>query len=288
MSYRVDYYEASVPFLWSQDWRPETVHQGVELCRQETITPRILKCLPHEGKILEAGCGDGRWVAFLREHERRIVGIDYCTEGLKRLKNKISDAAVTAALVEEMPFREGTFSAVFSHGVLEHFEQGPLPALKETFRVVVGGGLLILVVPFNNLFRRLIVNRLHSVRSALRRLRGAQLAFAEYRFSIGEVKELLETAGFTPVEVHPADLNPPANIGLYVDALDLFGHEPVSAGGARKGSFLFRLIVSRDRNWELSRFGQMIAALLRRLSPWLVCGMVLFVARARPKAGSSQ
>jgi len=279
MSYRVDYYKSPVPFLWSQDWRADEVREGVELCRQETITPIVLKWLPREGRILEAGCGSGRWVAFLKEHDRQVVGIDYCAEGLKLLRSNVQDAPVAAALVEQMPFSDGAFNAVFSHGVLEHFEQGPLAALKETSRVLVEDGLLILAVPFNSLFRRLIVNRLHSMRQMLRKLRRAELQFSEYRFSVAEVKGFLADAGFDTLEAHPADLNPPQNMGLYVDAIDLFGYEPVSAGGAGKGSLLFRLIVSRDHGWKLSRFGRAVAAVLRRLSPWFACGMVVFVAK---------
>lgn len=288
MSYRVSYYKSPVQFLWSQDWRAETIEEGVELCRQETVTPVILKWLPRTGRTLEAGCGNGRWVVFLSGHDRQIVGIDYCAEGLQQLKKEVAGALVATALVETMPFRDGTFSAVFSHGVIEHIEKGPLLALKETARVLAEDGLLILVVPFNNIFRRLIVNRIHSVRRALRKVRGAQLAFSEYRFSIREIEVFLKNAGFVLLEVHPADLNPPRNVGLYVDALDLFGYEPISAGGAGKGSLLFRLMVSHDRNWELTRFGQVVAAMLRRLSPWFACGMVMFVAKACPKSGSLQ
>ena len=284
MSYRIDYYKSPVPFLWSQDWRPEIFHEGVELCRQETIAPAVLKWLPRAGTILEAGCGNGRWVAFLREHERHVVGIDYCAEGLQLLRNEIAGAPVAAALVEQMPFRDGTFDAVFSHGVVEHFEEGPQTALRETCRVLVEGGLLILVVPFNNALRRLIVNRLHSVRQTLRKLRGAELEFSEYRFSVGEVERFLKEAGFVTLEKHPADLNPPRNMGLCADAIDLFGYEPVSAGGAGEGSLLFRLFVSRDRSWKLSRFGRAVAAILRRLSPWFACGMVLFVAKSRAES----
>ena len=289
MSYRVDYYKSPIPFLWSQDWRPETVREGVELCRQETIAPVVLKWLPRAARILEAGCGNGRWVAFLREHERNVVGIDYCTEGLQRFRKEIADAPVAAALVEQMPFRDGAFEAVFSHGVVEHSEQGPQAALKETSRVLVEGGLLILAVPFNNILRRLVVNRLHSVRQTLRRLRGTKLEFCEYRFSVGEVKRFLEDGGFITLETHPADFNPPRYMGLCVDAIDLFGYEPVSAGGAGKGSLLFRLVVSRDHSWQLSRLGRAGAAVVRRLSPWFACGMVLFVAKAcAEKGGGSQ
>jgi len=270
--------------LWSQDWRPESVQDGVELCRQETIAPVVLKWLPLTGSILEAGCGSGRWVAFLREHERQVVGIDYCAEGLRLLRSEIADVPVAAALVEQMPFCDGAFDAVFSHGVVEHFEQGPQAALKEASRVLVEGGLLLLAVPFNNVYRRLIVNRLHSIRQMSRKLRGAQLEFCEYRFSVREIKRFLEDAGFVTLETHPADLNPPRNMGLCVDAFDLFGYEPVSAGGAGKGSWLYRLVVSRDRSWELSRCARSVAAVLRRLSPWFACGMVLFVARAGSEA----
>jgi len=290
MSYRVDYYKSPVRFLWSQDWRTETVREGVELCKLETITPIVLKWLPRGSKILEAGCGSGRWVAFLGEHGMDVIGIDYCVEGLQLLKRESADAQVAAALVQTMPFRDSTFSAVFSHGVVEHIEDGPLTALREARRVLVSGGLLLLVVPYNNFFRRLIVNRLHSLRRALRMLRGAKFAFSEYRFSVREVKRFLNDAGFVPFEIHPADLHPPRSIGLYVDALDLFGYEPVSAGGAGKGSPLFRLIVSGNGKWELSRLGRLITALLRRLSPWLACGMVQVVAKARTESygGSPQ
>jgi hypothetical protein len=119
-----------------------------------------------------------------------------------------------------------------------------------------------------------------------RKLRGVELEFCEYRFSVGEIKRFLKDAGFVTLETRPADMDPPRNMGLFVDATDLFGSEPVSAGGAGKGSLLFRLIVSRERSWDLSRFGRALAAVLRRLSPWLACGMVLFVARLCSENGN--
>jgi len=283
MSYRVDYYRSPIRFLWSQDWRIEPFREGAQLCKQETITPVVLRLLPREGLVLEAGCGSGRWVAFLKEHGARIVGMDFSDEGLRLLKSEIPGVPVAVGLVETMPFRNGAFGAVFSHGVVEHIEDGPHAAIAEARRVLADNGILILAVPYNNLFRRLFVNWLHSARRVLRTTRGAQLAFCEYRFSIREINEILNKTGFQLLDTCPADLNPPRNMGLYVDAVDLFGYEPISAGGTGKGSFLFHLIVSRDRMWELSRSGRMVARLFRRLSPWFACGMVLFTARACSK-----
>jgi len=280
MPYRVDYYKALCPFCRSQDWRAETFQESLHLCEHETITPLLLERLPRSGKILEAGCGSGRWVAFLAKHGKDIVGIDYCAEGLQLLKREMPGAHVAAALVESLPFRAGTFHVVFSHGVVEHFEAGPVAALREARRVLVDGGLLVLVVPYNNPWRRLVVNRLHSVRNMLRRRRGAQLEFCEYRFSTAEIERFLTDAGFVATEMHPADMNPPRSMGLYVDAHDLFGYEPISMGRVAEGSALLRLLVSRSQERELSRVGRALAATLRRLSPWFACGMVLCIATA--------
>jgi SAM-dependent methyltransferase len=286
MAYRVDYYKPLCPFCRSQDWRAETFQESLQLCEHETITPLVLERLPRSGKILEAGCGSGRWVAFLQKHGRDVVGIDYSTEGLQLLKDKVPGARVAAALVESVPFRASTFHAVFSHGVVEHFEAGPVVALREARRVLVDDGLLLLVVPYNNLWRRLVVNRLHSVRNLLRRRRGAQLEFCEYRFSTTEIERFLRDAGFVVAEMHPADMNLPRNTGLYVDAHDLFGYEPISMGDVAEGSALLRLLVSRSQDRELSRVGRALAGTLRRLSPWFACGMVLCVATAGNKGGS--
>jgi SAM-dependent methyltransferase len=214
------------------------------------------------------------------------VGIDYCTDGLQLLKHEMPRGSVAAALVESLPFRAGTFHGVFSHGVVEHFEDGPVAALREARRVLVDEGLLVLAVPYNNLWRRMVVNRLHSARNMLRRRRGVQLEFCEYRFSRAEVERFLTDAGFAVVEMHPADMNPPRSMGLYVDAHDLFGYEPISMGNVAEGSFLLRVLVSHSQDRELSRIGRALAAAFRRVSPWFACGMVLCIATAGNKGES--
>ncbi len=45
-----------------QSWHGETVREGIDFCRHQLIEPVFRKYLPQKGKILEAGCGTGRWV----------------------------------------------------------------------------------------------------------------------------------------------------------------------------------------------------------------------------------
>ena len=52
-----------------QSWAGESVDENVALCKYQTIEPFFLKHLPRNGKILEAGCGLGRWVIYLREKD---------------------------------------------------------------------------------------------------------------------------------------------------------------------------------------------------------------------------
>ena len=70
------------------------------------------------------------------------------------------------------PFKDASFDAVFSSYVAEHFETGPDALLREIRRVLKPDGLLLIVVPYNNLFRRLVTNRVLQAFYLVSRLRG--------------------------------------------------------------------------------------------------------------------
>jgi SAM-dependent methyltransferase len=166
-----------------------------------------------------------------------------------------------------MPLRTASADAVLSLGVVEHDEAGPLASLRELHRILKPGNLLVLAVPFNNLFRRLLVNHLQRFVDRRRRRAKMSLGFAEYRFSRRELRRFLEQAGFEPIGVYPNDLLPPKVMGLWVDYDNLVVNPLVDRGP--KDLFVMTGLKGR------------IARALVRYVPWLVCGEVVFVARAR-------
>ena len=165
------------------------------------------------------------------------------------------------------PLRTGSVDAVLSLGVVEHDEAGPLPGLREIRRILKPGGLLVLAVPFNNLFRRLLVNHLQTWVTWRRRRLHMSLGFAEYRFTTRELRQFLGASGFATVATHPNDLLPPRVMGLWVDRANLVVNPLATPAGQQQ----FVIPGPQGR----------IARALVRLVPWLVCGEVVFVARAR-------
>jgi ubiquinone/menaquinone biosynthesis C-methylase UbiE len=52
-------------------------------------------------------------------------------------------------------------------GVVEHFEQGPLPALKEAYRVLKPDGMIFVSVPTFNIIRKWVRRPLRNLVNAL-------------------------------------------------------------------------------------------------------------------------
>lgn len=247
---------------WSRGeyWINEDFWEHLQLCDRQTIGPLFERWLPKSGRILEAGCGMGRWVVWLRRRGFHVVGVDLSDEALRRLCRHVPDTPVARADLFAIPAADATFDAVVSLGVVEHAEDDPQRALRELRRVLKPGGVLFLSVPFDNWFRRLLYNHaLRLVEGNFRR-RGRAVEFAEYRFTAREVAHFLAATGFEPLAFFIDEVEPPQSIGLGIDLAPLFGVP--------------------GRTWELDRWGGFIRATCDRLSVWFTAGCVACVARA--------
>ncbi len=249
-------------------WSFDSVADHVELCAHETTLPVFLRELPPDTAVLDAGCGLARWVIFLRQHGYRVFGVD-------RARAAISAAAANGARgwvfvgdTNRLPIADGALGGVISLGVVEHEEAGPVPALRELWRVLRPGGVALVAVPYNNLWRRLLINHLRRLRDWQKRRQGLRLEFAEYRFSARELSGFLRQAGFEVLSVHADEFHPPLGKGLWVDSSSFFGY--------RVG--MFDMAPGRKR-WELNRKGRLLQRVANTLSPWIIAGGVLAVAR---------
>ena len=243
------------------------VHVSVIEARERCV-PTLRRVLSgRDLRILESGCGTGRWMAFFRRLGHRVVGIDDSPGPLHVARAHDPTLALVRGDALATPFASHSFDAVFSSYVAEHFEPGPDALLREIHRLLVPGGLLLLIVPYNSLFRRLVTHRALQAFYLVARLRGRPLAFTEYRFSQRELRACLERNGFRVEHVEPDDFRPPWAKGICLDLGPL-----VRPRGAAPGS------------WEPNRFGRLLARALDAISPWAACAGAFFVARAVPEA----
>jgi SAM-dependent methyltransferase len=212
------------------------------------------------GRILEAGCGLGRWVVWLRRRGYPVIGFDLSHDALTTLHTHAPDVPAARADLFAIPVADATFDAVISMGVVEHAQDGPLRALRELRRVARPGAVMLLSVPFNNPFRRLVFNHVLRAAAAVFRHRGRALEFAEYRFDRREIARFLTMSRFEPLAFHVDECRAPKHIGLGIDLAPLFG--------------------APGHPWNLNRAGQLVRAACDAVSPWLTAGCVLCVARA--------
>jgi SAM-dependent methyltransferase len=264
MGYRLCLVGQQNALEWSQAvWKGDGRTVPIHYCRQELVHDRLLQHLPKDGLIVDAGSGTGKWPIYLHRLGFRIVGVEISHEANVIAKENQGDVALIEADLMAMPLRDRSIDAVLSFGVVEHNEAGPLEALRETHRILKPDGLLVLSVPYNNLFRRVLVNHVHRYLTWKRRRAHAEMRFAEYRFTRREMRDFLESSGFQVVAVYPNDMLPPNNVGLWVDDNSIFG-DPLSLAPVE----LFVLHGLKGA----------IAQRMMRWFPWCVCGEITFIA----------
>lgn len=251
-------------------WSSESVPDQVDLCNHETTLDVFLQSLPKGEAILDAGCGLARWVIYLRQRGYRVYGVDKAHEALVQAERFAAPLPLFAGDTLALPLPDASLGGIISLGVIEHVESGPVPALRELHRVLKPGGVALISVPYNNPWRRCLINHLRRLRDWQKRRAGLNLIFAEYRFSARELTAFAQQAGFEVMSVHADDFVPPLGKGLWVDSSSFFGY--------RVG--LYDMAPGHKR-WELNRRGRAVQRLANTVSPWIIAAGVLVVARRR-------
>ncbi len=168
-------------------WRGQTVEEHLKLTEYQTILSTVLKVLPKRGRILDAGCGLGRWLVYLRQLGFPVEGMDISSEAIEAIRKYDSSIPLVQGDVLKTPFASENFEAIISFGVIEHFETGPQEALNEAHRLLKEGGLLIVTVPYQNLIRRLIFNPLVWVATGI--IEAARLFNVIFRISLFQERD---------------------------------------------------------------------------------------------------
>jgi SAM-dependent methyltransferase len=117
------------------------------LDRAEERGEAFVDLLPRSGRVLEIGCGSGGMIAAAQGRGIAIEGVDIASRWLILAKERLgSDARLTAANAENLPWPSATFDVIFADSLVEHLEHIPT-ALREWHRVAKPGARLILISP---------------------------------------------------------------------------------------------------------------------------------------------
>jgi 2-polyprenyl-3-methyl-5-hydroxy-6-metoxy-1,4-benzoquinol methylase len=140
-----DYHEA----LW------EAVPEGLDPPDFGTRSRFLLEHVRASERVLDVGCGEGRFAAELGKTGAEVVGIDVAAEPLRRARERYPELDLRQISAEgAWPLEDASFDAVWAGEVIEHVTD-TAGWLSELRRVLRSGGVLLLSTPDHGRLRML-------------------------------------------------------------------------------------------------------------------------------------
>lgn len=212
-------------------------------------TPYLSKDAPS----LEAGCGLGHIVYYFRQRGFAMLGLDYAPEALVPTHAALPDLPLHLGDVHHLPYPGNTFGAYLSFGVVEHFEAGPMGAIREAYRVLKHDGHLILTTPTPNFVESLrkIADKLIPSRVSNRPPRAE---YYETAYTARQLRDFAQQTGFEVVKTVP------------------YGHSFTFYG-------LHRIFRKPKSYYETSPLGEFAGRVGKLIAPYRSAFEVLLIAR---------
>jgi SAM-dependent methyltransferase len=143
------YWEARAqPYLETADeWRAVSVEGAVARPHVRFEARGVLeveRCLPRGGRVLDAGCGVGRWFARTSPG-RSLVGMDFTPSLVERARAVGKGVEVFVGDVRDIPADSSSFDAAYTVKVIQCLRETDRPrAVAELLRVTRPGGVVVL------------------------------------------------------------------------------------------------------------------------------------------------
>lgn len=110
-------------------------------------TVKMLMTKNHLKKVLDVGCGTGRFVEFLNKNGFEAFGVDKSSDAIN-WSRKITKKRVFKASAVNLPFKNNSFDFVLSISLIEHLTKHEVDLfLEETSRILRKDGYIFLVTP---------------------------------------------------------------------------------------------------------------------------------------------
>lgn len=250
---------------FEKQWETENINHVDSDCENYDIFPVFERYIKKGMKILESGCGLGRWVFYYHRRGYDITGLDWSAGTVKQIKAYDNSIQVLCGDVRNTTFKDNEFDVILSLGTIEHSIEGPEQALIEGYRILKRNGILIVAVPILTkmreriyalkepfrLLKALLFKTLSLIQSrpfdnikTIRQkgIKGLYLFvirdaggyhFFEYRFPLETLTNYVSNAGFQVLEAFPA-FNEDA---LYHDLTPFSGTWDLVNGGLQLSYF---------------------------------------------------
>lgn len=100
------------------------------------------------GKLLDIGCGHGKFLAKMQELGWEVIGVEPDKEAVKMAREKFG-LNIHQGTLEQAGFFSDSFDVITMSHVIEHIPD-PIRILKECQRILKPNGYLVILTPNNN------------------------------------------------------------------------------------------------------------------------------------------
>ena len=182
---------------WDVDRRSQLLSAGMT-GDLDVIEEAVLKYVPRNLPVLDAGCGPARWVAALAKRGFDASGIEFDSEVVEFVNRTEPSIQISTGDIFSINVPSESLGCYLSLGVVEHFENGPVEALREARRTLHPDGVALISVPYLNSIRSKRLSRgLYSVELP------DSAKFHQYYFSFDSFSEHLKEASMEVIDVFP-------------------------------------------------------------------------------------
>jgi len=155
------------------------------------------------GDVIEFGCGTGYFTNTIARNASHVMATDLSDEMLAVARTQLKDCqnvVVEKADCEKTDFPDGKFGSVFMANLI-HIIENPSTTLREAYRILKDGGLLLIVD-----FTGYGMKWFEVMKMGVRYLRkwgkwGKPPGYFRGKLSPDELRSLVESAGFKVEEV---------------------------------------------------------------------------------------
>lgn len=230
-----------------------------------------------QGRILDLGCGDGRYFRLLWPDATDVVGVDMDAGVAEAARQSGIYRAVHVAAAHEVPEDSETFDHVFANCSLEHMDHLD-SVLAEIARCLKPEGTLLCSVVTDRFLHWALLPGLLAGAGFQEAAAGLQREFVAYHhlanpLPASEWQQRLAEAGLVPEEHVP--ILPEYNSGIFL-LMDTLWHVKRTEGG-EMGDAIHPFLADNPR--FPSGFRHIVAGLLEMEGDWADCSGAVFLAR---------
>lgn len=192
--------QENTPKYWGNRVESYNIDKLFNIVEQQPMTKYMLRYFPKNSRILDAGCGDGRFAFYLIKQGYNVQGIDFSEKKIEQAKKYANKLGLKESLfnvedVMKTKFKDFSFDVYLARGVLHHLNrEEQKKMLKEAHRLLKKDGII-----FISVIKLLSIYTL--LRELLERSPRKRDLIRVYYMTKSKLKKIIEPCGFKCIKI---------------------------------------------------------------------------------------